>query len=748
MVQALESAPRRAAGRVPPHNLEAEESLLGAMLLSRDAISAATEIGLSAADFYKPAHAHIFDAVLSLYGQGEPVDPVTVADELRRVDLLDQLGGRQALLRLQAQTPASANASHYAHIVNELALLRRLIFVAGEISEMGYDDSGEVAETLDRAESLVFEVAERRVADTMTGVSDALQDTLDQLEALYGSDGEITGVETGYVDLDSLLLGLQPSNLVVVAARPGAGKCVAWDTPIVDARTGDLRTAAEMHRLGTAGSEVSVLALDDHWRLHDVAPSAFVDDGMKPVYRVRTRSGREIRTTSTHPFLTPTGWLPLGEIAVGSRIAVPRTIPVFGDTELSDDEISLLGLLVGGEHTDTSPRVTTDLTGGPRGGPALRDGARRRGAAARRRLLLRHHVGAELRERPLPDARDPGLARARAASASRRLPAAAAAGRALPQPALRHPRLGRRAPRRPHDHRVPHGLGAARTRRRASAPALRHHHPSPSATGATPRRTRLPLGAHDLRRGVGAPVLHGDRRARTGGGDRASRGPGASRAREPSRRHAAGRGLGADPEPTRWQRAPRRASTASRHRRAAHRRPGPAEVARAVGRGRCDRVRRRGSGVRPHGPTTAQLRRRRRAGAQHRVRARRCRQRRHVDAPAGALLLDGDGHARAHQATARGRGAGRDAQPADGPDPRGRVDAPLTRRRSSRRGAAVHRRQPALHRHGDARQGAAHEGAPRRPRSRGRRLPPADDAEHVEASREPPGRGGGDLAAA
>jgi replicative DNA helicase len=227
VVQALEPSIRRAAGRVPPHNLEAEESLLGAMLLSRDAISAATEIGVEVTDFYKPAHAHIFEAVLSLYGQGEPVDPVTVADELRRADLLDQLGGRQALLRLQAQTPASANASHYAHIVNELALLRRLIAVAGEISEMGYDDSGEVAETLDRAEALVFEVAERRVSDSMTGVSDALQDALDQLEALYGSDGEITGVETGYVDLDSLLLGLQPSNLVVVAARPGAGK-TAW----------------------------------------------------------------------------------------------------------------------------------------------------------------------------------------------------------------------------------------------------------------------------------------------------------------------------------------------------------------------------------------------------------------------------------------------------------------------------------------------------------------------------------------
>ena len=194
------------------------------MLLSRDAITAAVEANVDASDFYKPAHTHVFEAVLSLYGQGEPVDPVTVAEELRRADLLDSLGGRQTLLRLQAATPASANATHYAKIVNELALLRRLIGVAGDIAEMGYDDSQDVVETLDRAESLVFEVAERRVSESMVKVSDALQDTLDQLEALYDSTGDITGVPTGYNGLDHLLLGLQPSNLIVVAARPGAGK--------------------------------------------------------------------------------------------------------------------------------------------------------------------------------------------------------------------------------------------------------------------------------------------------------------------------------------------------------------------------------------------------------------------------------------------------------------------------------------------------------------------------------------------
>jgi replicative DNA helicase len=280
VVQALESASRRAAGRVPPHNLEAEESLLGAMLLSRDAISAAAEANVDTTDFYKPAHAHIFDAILALYGQGEPVDPVTVADELRRAELLDNLGGRQALLRLQASTPASANAAHYAKIVNELALLRRLIAVAGDIAEMGYDDSGEVMETLDRAESLVFEVADRRVVDSTTVVANALQETLDELEARYGSTDDIVGSATGYVDLDRQLMGLQPSTLVVLAARPAMGKALALPTPIptpsgwttmADLRPGD-------HVLDDQGNPTLVTYASPVFRDRECFEVAF-DDG-------------------------------------------------------------------------------------------------------------------------------------------------------------------------------------------------------------------------------------------------------------------------------------------------------------------------------------------------------------------------------------------------------------------------------------------------------------------------------------
>src|ERR1700760_1303643 len=168
MVQSIEQARRRVRGvssRIPPHNLDAEQSLLGAMLLARDAIAAAVET-CTADDFYKPAHGHVFDAVTTLYGRGEPADPVTVADELSRAGLLDAVGGLANLISLQADTPATTNASRSARIVEGHALLRRLISVAGEIAELGYSVPEDVTAAVDQAEAMVFGVAERRGADS------------------------------------------------------------------------------------------------------------------------------------------------------------------------------------------------------------------------------------------------------------------------------------------------------------------------------------------------------------------------------------------------------------------------------------------------------------------------------------------------------------------------------------------------------------------------------------------------------
>jgi replicative DNA helicase len=213
----------RHSGRVPPHNIEAEESLLGAMLLSKEAIATAVET-VAGADFYKPAHAHLFEAIVTLYGAGEPVDPLTVAEVLHRNGLLDALGGKQAILRIQVATPAASNAGFYARIVADHALLRRLVAVGSEIAELGYTLPDDITESLDRAESLVFDVANRRQTTSLRGIHATLQDSLAHLEALFEHDGQTTGVPTGYRDLDELLLGWQPSNLIVVAARPGQGK--------------------------------------------------------------------------------------------------------------------------------------------------------------------------------------------------------------------------------------------------------------------------------------------------------------------------------------------------------------------------------------------------------------------------------------------------------------------------------------------------------------------------------------------
>jgi replicative DNA helicase len=227
MTQALDTPRQRrlqpVGGRVPPHNIEAEESLLGAMLLSRDAIADAIE-RVNAEDFYKPAHAEIFRAITSLYAQGEPADPVTVAEELRRSAPEAVAQDPSLLVSLQVNTPSAASAAYYARIVEEHALLRRLVSVAGEIAELGYSLPEDVDAALDRAETMVFEVAERRVVDSMSSLRDLLAHSIDHLEALYARGDTVTGVPTGYVDLDHHLAGLQPSNLVVVGARPAMGK--------------------------------------------------------------------------------------------------------------------------------------------------------------------------------------------------------------------------------------------------------------------------------------------------------------------------------------------------------------------------------------------------------------------------------------------------------------------------------------------------------------------------------------------
>ena len=197
--------------------------MLGAMMLSKEAIAVAWE-RCSADDFYKPANGHVFAAIMSLYAQNQPADPVTVAEELRRDGLLDAIGGSGTLVGLQLGTPTTANAAHYARIVEEHALLRRLIGTAGEIADLGYGLPDDVSAAVDLAESMIFKLAQKRTADSMAHMHELISQTLDRLELLYDRGESITGLQTGYIDLDEQLNGLQPSALYIVGARPAMGK--------------------------------------------------------------------------------------------------------------------------------------------------------------------------------------------------------------------------------------------------------------------------------------------------------------------------------------------------------------------------------------------------------------------------------------------------------------------------------------------------------------------------------------------
>src|SRR5919204_3577983 len=213
----------QAAPIAPPQNLEAEESVLGAMLLSPGAIGAVSEV-LDASDFYRESHAKIYRAALALYAKGEPVDAITLVDELEERGELEDVGGRVRLHELAALVPATANAAHYARIVREMATLRGLIAAGQEIAQLGWERAGETSTLVDRAEQVVFELSQNRVTTEFSHIEDLLKESFERITALYEAGADVTGVPSGFRDLDRLTSGFQPGNLVIVAARPSMGK--------------------------------------------------------------------------------------------------------------------------------------------------------------------------------------------------------------------------------------------------------------------------------------------------------------------------------------------------------------------------------------------------------------------------------------------------------------------------------------------------------------------------------------------
>lgn len=215
------------ADRTPPQDIAAEQCVLGGMLLSKDAIADVVEI-LKPGDFYRPAHTTIYETILDLYTRGEPADAITVAAALADAGELARVGGAPYLHTLIASVPTAANAAYYARIVAERAVLRRLIEAGTRIVQLGYGAAAgagrDVDDIVDLAQQAVYEVTERRVSEDFSPLADLLQPTLDEIEAVGAQGGVMTGIPTGFTDLDRLLNGLHPGQLIVVAGRPGLGK--------------------------------------------------------------------------------------------------------------------------------------------------------------------------------------------------------------------------------------------------------------------------------------------------------------------------------------------------------------------------------------------------------------------------------------------------------------------------------------------------------------------------------------------
>ncbi len=209
--------------RIPPQNLEAEMALLGSILVDREIMGAVGEIILSE-DFYAHIHGTIYAALKHLYDRGEPVDKITVAEELRRRDHLEKVGGISYLSSLMDTVQTAASAAYYAKIVREKAILRGLIRAGTQITQHGYEDEEDVDGALDRSEQVVYEIGQRQTKHDLTKVGGLLKRAFENIDALYHRRGGRTGLTSGFIDVDEMTAGFQPGNFVIIAARPGMGK--------------------------------------------------------------------------------------------------------------------------------------------------------------------------------------------------------------------------------------------------------------------------------------------------------------------------------------------------------------------------------------------------------------------------------------------------------------------------------------------------------------------------------------------
>jgi replicative DNA helicase len=241
-------AANEAGAVVPPHDLDAERAVIGAMLVSETAVSVIGET-LAAEDFYSETHRVLYGTMMRLYSRGEPIDQLTLSDELRSVGEFDRIGGRQYVFRLVESVPTAANAARYAEIVRGKALLRAVIDAGSRIQQEAFSEPDDVTQALDAAEQLIYGVSNRQLKDHLAPVSELAPSALEMIQRLYEQEGEVTGVESGFEDLDRLTTGFHKSDLVVLAARPAMGKTA-------------MALNAIWHAAGDKGLPVAIFSLE------------------------------------------------------------------------------------------------------------------------------------------------------------------------------------------------------------------------------------------------------------------------------------------------------------------------------------------------------------------------------------------------------------------------------------------------------------------------------------------------------
>ncbi len=285
-------APRSAGDRTPPQDLAAEQSVIGSMLISKDAIAEVSEV-LRGPDFYRPMHETIHDAIIDLFGRGEPVDMITVAAELQRRGELAKIGGAPYLHTLAANVPIASNAEYYAQIVREKAILRRLVDAGTKIAQYGYAGEGQVDDIVDRAQAEVYQITDRRAKEDYAPLSDIMDKVLDEIEAIENRESGLYGVPTGFADLDDLTNGLHSGQMIIVAARPAMGKALALDTPLATptgwTTMGDVRVGDELY--DAEGRPTRVVA----------ATEVMFD---RPCFEVEFSDGSVIVADAEHQWLT------------------------------------------------------------------------------------------------------------------------------------------------------------------------------------------------------------------------------------------------------------------------------------------------------------------------------------------------------------------------------------------------------------------------------------------------------------